>query len=123
MKSMLHSMRLVAGATVAAVAMAGTASAGDQDFTLVNKTGVEIHRMYTSPHSTTDWEEDVLGQGTLADGESLHVAFSPKEKAAKWDLKVEDADGNSITWENLNLMEISKITLHYDKGNATADLE
>jgi hypothetical protein len=30
-----------------------------------------------------------------------------------WDLKVVDSKGNSITWENLNLLEISTATLHY----------
>ncbi|MCP5420928.1 MAG: argininosuccinate lyase [Gammaproteobacteria bacterium] len=99
------------------------AVAGDQDFTLINDTGVEIHRVYTSPHSTDEWEEDVLGDETLGDGESLDISFSPKEKAALWDLRVEDEDGNSIVWENLNLLEISEVTLHYKKGKAWADLE
>jgi hypothetical protein len=114
----------VGAATLAAVAGFSPASlAGDQDFTLVNKTGVEIHKLFTSPHSADDWEEDVLGEDTLANGESLDVSFSPKEKAAKWDLRVEDSDGNSLTWESLNLLEISKLTLHYNNGKATADLE
>ena len=42
------------GAAVAAVMMvaASPAFAGEQDFTLVNHTGVEIHKFYTSPHSS-----------------------------------------------------------------------
>ena len=49
--------------------------AGDQDFTFVNHTGVEIHKLYTSPHSSDEWEEDVLGEDTLDDGESLEIRF------------------------------------------------
>ena len=54
---------------------------GKQDFTLVNKTGVGTHELYVSAHSTDNWEEDVLGQDTLAPGDSVEVKFSPKEKA------------------------------------------
>ena len=96
---------------------------GKQDFTLHNVTGVEIHELYVSPHSTNDWEEDILGRDTLADGESVDITFSPKEKAKMWDLKVVDGKGNSIEWENLNLLEIEEVTLHYKDGRAWADLK
>lgn len=96
---------------------------GKQDFTLHNATGVEIHQLFVSAHSSNEWEEDVLGRDTLPDGESVTIHFSKRESAAKWDLKVTDKDGNSIVWENLNLMEISDVTLHYKDGRAWADVE
>ncbi len=96
---------------------------GKQDFTLVNQTGVEIHRVYISPHDKDDWEEDILGRDTLASGESLDITFDRAEKAKMWDLRVEDKSGNAIEWENLNLLEISKVTLHYKDGKAWADTE
>jgi hypothetical protein len=96
---------------------------GKQDFTLVNQTGVLISEVYVSPHSAEDWEEDILGQDTLANGDSVDITFSPKERAKLWDLKVVDSKGNSIEWESLNLLEISKVTLHYKNGKAWADLE
>jgi hypothetical protein len=116
----------VALAFVFALSMAVAATAfaqGKQDFTLHNQTGVEIHELYVSPHSSNDWEEDVLGRDTLADGESVDITFSPKEKTKLWDLKVVDGKGNSITWESLNLLEISEVTLHYKNGKAWADLK
>lgn len=100
-----------------------SSAAVNQDFTLVNKTGVEIHAVHVSPHDKDDWEEDVLGRDTLPDGESIEIKFPREEKAAMWDLRVEDKAGNHIEWENLNLMEISKITLHYKDGKATAETE
>jgi len=96
---------------------------GKQDFTVVNKTGVIISELYVSPHSTDDWEDDILGQDVLANNESVDITFSPREKAKLWDLKIVDSKGNSIEWENLNLLEISKVTLHYSNGRAWADLE
>lgn len=97
--------------------------AGEQDFTLVNRTGVEIHNLHVSPSDENEWGEDILGKATLADGESAMIKFNPKEEAAKWDLRVADENGNAITWEDLNLLKISKLTLHYSDGKATAEVE
>jgi hypothetical protein len=102
---------------------AGAAQQGKQDFTLVNETGVEINALYVSPHDADDWEEDILGQDTLPNGQRVDITFKRDEKAAMWDLRVEDKQGNSIEWENLNLLEISKATLHYKDGKATAQIE
>lgn len=93
---------------------------GAQDFTLVNKTGVEIYALYVTPHNAEDWGDDILGADTLAVGGTLEITFSRKEKAKLWDLRVEDEDGNFIEWERLNLLEISKVTLFYKNGKATA---
>ena len=110
-------------ATVFAVALAPVAMAGDQDFTVVNKTGIEIHQLFVTPHDSDDWEDDILGEDTLANGEQVNIKFSRKEKADMWDLKVVDSDGNEVTWENLDLLSISTVTLHYKKGKSWADVE
>lgn len=107
-----------------AILVAATAvHAGPQDFTLVNKTGVEIDKVFVSPHSSNDWEEDILGQDTLADGASVDIKFHRTEKAAMWDLRIEDKGGNSIEWENLNLLEIEEVTLHFANGKGTAEVK
>jgi hypothetical protein len=99
------------------------AQSGAQDFTLVNQTGVEIDKVYISPHDKDDWEEDILGEDTLPSDKSVDIKFHRDETAAEWDLRVEDSKGNSIEWENLNLLKISKLTLHYKDGKATAEAE
>ena len=53
-KSMALGLFAVAGMAFLA---ASSAKAGDQDFTLVNKTGVEIHSLHVAPHSEDDWGE------------------------------------------------------------------
>ena len=108
-------------ATAPATAPASTA--GAQDFTLVNATGVVIDKVFISPHSSDDWEEDILGQDTLADGDKVDIKFHRAEKAPLWDLRIEDNKANSIEWENLNLLEISKLTINYKDGKATAHAE
>lgn len=112
-----------AAAPVSTPATAAASTAANQDFTLVNKTGVEIDKVFISPHDGDDWEEDILGRDTLPDGQSVDIKFHRSETAALWDLRVEDSKGNAIEWENLNLLQISKATLHYDNGKATAEVE
>ena len=106
-----------------AATSAGSETTGKQDFTLVNATGVEINAVHISPHNVNDWEEDILGQDTLPDGQHVDIHFKRGEKAAMWDLRIEDKAGNPIEWENLNLLEISKLTLHYANNKATAEIE
>ena len=96
---------------------------GDQDFTVVNQTGVTINSLYVSPSKQDDWGEDILGQDQLGDGNAVNIKFHPKEQAAHWDLRVEDSDGNALIWTNLNLLEISKVTLFYNDHKATATVE
>ena len=105
------------------LANSNTSFAGDQDFTVVNKTGVEINALYVSPADKSEWGEDILGRDTLPAGESVEIEFDPEEEAEKWDLRVEDKEGNSIEWTDLDLTEISKVTLHYADGKATANVE
>ena len=124
MKRIVLKSRVALALGVIALFVTATAFArvGKQDFVLHNQTGVEIHQLFVSPHSTDDWEEDILGKGTLADGESLKITFEDREKHVHWDLKVVDSKGNSIEWEDLNLIEISEVTLHYKDGKAWADI-
>ncbi len=96
------------------------AVAGEQDFTLVNKTGIAITSLHISPHSSDEWGEDILGKDTLSDGDSLDIKFHRTETAAHWDLKISDKDGTTFTWESLNLKEISEVTLYLKDGTATA---
>ena len=100
-----------------------TEPAGDLDFKLVNKTGVEIHKLFISPTKADKWQEDVLGEDTLADGSSLDIKFPPKETAEKWDLRIEASDGSAIEWTDLKLSDITTLTLHYDDKKATATIE
>ena len=83
---------LVAAAALSLFAMPAW-SAGDQDFTLVNRTGYTIEQVYVSPIKAKDWQEDVLGRDVLDDGESVDITFNKREEVCRWDLKVVYDDG------------------------------
>jgi hypothetical protein len=53
--------------------------AGDQDFTLVNRTGVTLWKVYVSAANTNNWEEDVLGGDILLSGQRLRCGQTLNE--------------------------------------------
>lgn len=114
---------ILAAGIIAALISPLFAQAKKHGFTLRNETGVEIHELYLSPHSSEDWEEDVLGRETLPDGDAVQVNFDDRDKHDMWDLKVVDGKGASITWEKLDLTKISEVTIHFKAGKAWADVK
>ena len=106
---------------IAASALAmGLAHAGDADFTMANRTGYDIREVYISASHRNNWGNDRMGDGVLENGKS-------KDKAScKQDLMVVfDDDGSKVTWEEVDLCEINKITLKYNRSTKTvsADVE
>ena len=108
---------------ILAISAQQVAAQSAQDFAVANKTGVEIHALYVTPHNADDWRDDILGADTLERNGVLDITFSRREKAKYWDLRIEDGDGEFIEWENLNLLEISQVTLFYKNGKATATVQ
>ena len=114
-------------ALAAAFSVAGLVSsaayAGDQDFSLVNKTGVTIAKIMVSPHDQKTWGEDIMGRDVLGCDETVDIKFHCNEDTEYWDLKIVDKEGNEIVWGNLNLLKISKLTIKYQDNEATAMVE
>ena len=97
--------------------LSNSASAGDADFTLTNRTGYDIDSVYVVPSKQRDWGIVRLGKSILADGRSRFLAFNKSGNTCIYDLSVgwvgfsEAADS---VWENINLCEINTITLRYN---------
>jgi hypothetical protein len=105
-------------AAALAFAVPAGAQEAKQDFSLVNKTGYELKALYVSPSKSDDWEEDVLGQDTLDDGQAVNIHFNPKTKTCKWDLKVTYSDDDSsAVWHDIDLCKVEKITIKYNRKN------
>jgi hypothetical protein len=102
------------------VATASKAMAGTQDFTLVNKTGITINNLYVSESAKDDWEEDVLGDDQVEDGDSVNVTFKGHE-TCKWDLMVKNEAGDGLYWRGIDLCKVSKVTLKCSGDTCTAE--
>lgn len=95
---------------------AAPAPASENDFVLVNSTGYVLDQVYVSPSKANEWEEDVLGQDVLKDGEQVTIKFHPKATTGNYDLKVVyEVDKSSSIWTDLDLTKINKLTIKYDK--------
>jgi hypothetical protein len=118
MKKVLSVVAVGAFAIVAA--SAARAVAGTQDFTLVNKTGITINNLYVSESSKNSWEEDVLGDDQVEDGDSVDVTFKGHD-SCKWDLMIKDEAGDGLYWRGIDLCKVSKVTLKCSGKTCTAD--
>lgn len=98
-------------------------SAGVEDFILANETGVDIAGIYISPVAKSNWGEDVLVADVLPTGDECRIKFTREEKANFWDLKIVDQEGTSLEWPELQLTEVSKVTLTIEKGTPIATYE
>lgn len=95
-------------------------------FVLANQTGVNVDKLFVSPHGANAWGDDVLGRAALAHGESATITFNRSEGTTVWDIRIADNEGTTLDWEQgFDLTAVKKITLHYDaaSGKATATTE
>jgi hypothetical protein len=110
--------KMIAAAVMAAglalLAPGAADAAGRQNFTLINNTGYTIREVYVSTVNTNSWEEDVLGQDTLDDDQSVDITFGHHAGGCYWDLKVVYDDDTDAVWKNFNLCTISQIAISYD---------
>ena len=86
------------------------AFAGAQDFVLVNKTGVEINAVYVSPSKSNDWEEDILGDDVLENGQNVRINIDDGSGACIYDFKAEFTNGQELTRSRINVCEVSEYT-------------
>lgn len=89
--------------------------AGQQDFTLVNRTGYQIDEVYVSRSSSRNWGDDIMGKDALDDGNRVNISFNAPDRVCAWDMKVKYNDGDEATWNDINLCNISTVTLHWDR--------
>jgi hypothetical protein len=105
---------------IALVVSGGAAFASDADFKLVNRTGYQIDEVYVSPHSSSNWGRDRMGDNTLDDGETVSIAFPHGGSACRYDIQVKYHDGDKAEWGDVNLCNYEKITLHWDGKHTRA---
>jgi len=93
------------------------------DFKLVNKTGVDIYKIFISQADDDEWGDDVLDIDVLEDGDEVELEFDVTEKAKHWDLKVEDEEETAIVWKRLDLSKINVLTLKIVGGKPIAEIK
>jgi hypothetical protein len=97
----------LAAAAVLLIGANAVALAADYYVEITNNTGYTIMYMYVSPAKSDSWEEDVLGEETMADGETRRVNLTGY-KSPMFDIRLVDEDGDKYTFWNV---DVSKVDL------------
>jgi len=97
----------LAAAAVLLVGLNAVALAADYYVEITNNTGYTIMYMYVSPAKSDSWEEDVLGDETMANGETRRVNLTGY-KSSMFDIRLVDEDGDKYTFWNV---DVSKVDL------------
>lgn len=84
------------------------------DFQLFNRTEVNIKKIFISPSNAEHWQEDLLGGRMLVNGGDLLIQFHPDAEAELWDIRVEDSDGGSLNFQDVDLTTTEKVILNPD---------
>lgn len=105
------------GIVIGAMASPSAFAASMQDFTLVNRTGWTVFKVFVSETTNKSWESDVLGKGVLIDGASTPIRFKGYGKnVCTFDIKVEDKDQKAWIINRVDLCATSTVTIRMRDG-------
>jgi hypothetical protein len=108
---LMRSTLLAAFAATLLLAPVSAFAQAQQNFSLVNRSGAQIDEVYVSPSSSNNWGRDILGDGVMPSGTRRNITFPQRTRACAFDLRVVFEGGRKSEASNLNLCEISTITV------------
>ena len=97
-------------AAASALLVAQAASAADRKVTIVNKTGETLTEFYASVQSTNDWEEDILGDDTVDDGDTFEANIDDGSGKCVYDFKGVFENGGEAIKKGVNVCQIATFT-------------
>ena len=78
---------------------------------IMNSSQIDIYTLKVSPTNANQWEENLLQEETLKNGDKAMVEISRTENAEAWDITVTDKNGNESSWIGLPLDKTGNVTL------------
>lgn len=78
---------------------------------IMNGSQMDIYTLKVSPTNANQWEENLLQEETLKNGDKVMIEISRTENAEAWDITVTDKNGNESSWIGLPLDKAGNITL------------
>jgi hypothetical protein len=83
----------------------------DRSVTVINNSGSTITRFFGSNSGRSSWEEDILGDGVIAPGESVNINFNDGSGSCSFDFKAVFADGTSAVETGVDVCRVSSVTV------------
>ena len=110
---------VAAAAAMASFAAPATAAPDGKNrkVTVENLSSQTVRELYASPITAKTWEEDLLGQRTLAAGASISANIDNGSTQCYYDLKAVLANGKAVEQRNINVCAVSKWVIG-DSGNS-----
>ena len=101
--------RCVGAACLAVSLFASGASAQTESvsFELTNNTGFTLTHIYISLPSTDSWEEDILGDQVVGEGETVVISVDDGLPECKYDIRYDFEDGDSLVEKSVDMCEIN----------------
>lgn len=87
-------------------------SAYDRRVVIVNDTSTAINEFYASSVGVNSWQEDILGNETLAAGDSVRVNVDDGTGYCKYDFRAVFEDGTETVRKRVNVCEVGTFTFH-----------
>ncbi|KMO44920.1 hypothetical protein VQ03_00500 [Methylobacterium tarhaniae] len=84
--------------------------AANRHVDIVNKTGMTLKEFYASSTGSNNWEEDILGRDTIANGETFDINIDDGTGACRFDFRAVFQNGGESVKRNVNVCEISTFT-------------
>ncbi len=107
----MKALTLTIGAAALLFALPLAAHAADVKFDLVNNSARAITNFYTSPADSTNWEEDVLGEDTIAPGATDTITISTDGDQCVYDMRFIMEDKAELIEKGINVCTLSSYTL------------
>jgi hypothetical protein len=110
----------VVGAMLALSLVSGALAEDQRNVNIVNATGYGIKFLGFNNPGDDDWSDNELGS-VLRNGGSVYVKFNTADDGCVWNFKIEWADPGypGVLWRDVDLCQISTLTLRYDRANDT----
>jgi hypothetical protein len=110
----MKKLGLAAAVLAACLGVAVNAHAGDQDFTIVNKTGMALGAMYVAPDSSKSWGKDLFRGKVLASGREVEITFSEGNEHCNYSINFTDSKGNEYEINGVDLCSVTQLKLTKD---------
>lgn len=86
------------------------AQAEDLEFTLINKTGVDMTAFHVSHSGTSQWEENLFGGDYLPPGNEITVTIADGRTTCIYDIRAEFRDGDAVEEYKVDVCDLGSYT-------------
>ncbi len=106
----MHPTLLAVATSVALLCSAAMAEAANRKVDIVNETGATMTEFYASVGATNSWEEDILGDDELEDGDTVEVNVDDGSGKCIFDFRAVFDTGAEAVKRGVNVCQISTFT-------------